>query len=72
MAITAEETLIKKYGRLLGINQLAATHDRSPHGLRATPRSSGEGVNKISATRLRLGRCLYFRTTEVADVLGIR
>lgn len=72
MTITAEETLIKQYGPLLGINQLAAIHDRFPYGLRTTLRSCGEWVNKINATCLRLGRRLYFRTIEVADVLGIR
>jgi hypothetical protein len=72
MTMTAEETLIKQYGPLLSINQLAAILDRSPDGLRTTLRSSGEWVNKINATRLRLGRRLYFRTVEVADVLGIR
>jgi hypothetical protein len=69
---TVEETLTKRYGPLLSINQLAALLDRSPDGLRITLRSSGEWVSKINATRLRLGRRVYFRTAEVADVLGIR
>jgi hypothetical protein len=72
MTMTAEETLIKQYRPLLGINQLAAIQDRSQDGLRTTPRSSGEWVNKINATHLRPGRRMYFRTIEVADVLGIR
>ena len=67
-----EETLIKQYGPLLSINQLAGILDRSTDGLRTTFRFSGEWVNKINATRLRSGRRLYFRTVEVADVLGIR
>jgi len=69
---TAEETSTKQYGPLLSITQLAALLDRSPDGLRITLRSSGEWVSKINATRLRLGRRVYFRTAEVADVLGIR
>ena len=69
---TVEETLTKQYGPLLSINQLAALLDRSPDGLRITLRSSGEWVNKINATRLRLGRRVYFRTAEIAHVLGIR
>ena len=68
----AEETLTKRYGPLLSMTQLAALLDRSPDGLRITLRSSGEWVGKINATRLRLGRRVYFRTAEVADVLGIR
>jgi hypothetical protein len=70
--MTAEGTLIKQHGPLLSINQLAGILDRSPDGLRTTLRSSGVWVNKINATRLKSGRRLYFRTVEVADVLGIR
>jgi len=70
--MTAEETLIEQYGRLLSINQLPGILDRSPDGLRTTLRSSGEWVNKFNAARLRSGRRLFFRTVEVADVLGIR
>ena len=70
--MTTEETLIKQYGPMFSINPLAGILDRSPGGLRTALRSSGEWVNKINATRLRSGRRLYFRTVEVADVLGIR
>lgn len=72
MTTPAVETLTKQYGPLLSITPLAALLDRSPDGLRITPRSSGERVNKINATRLRLGRRVYFRTAEVANMLGIR
>jgi len=70
--MTTEETLIKQYGPSLSFNQLAGILDRSPDGLRTALRFSGEWVNKINAARLRSGRRLYFRTVEVADVLGIR
>ena len=70
--MTTEETLIKQYGPMLSINQLAGILDRSTDGLRTMLRSSGEWVNKSNRTRLRSGRRLYFRTVEVADVLGIR
>ena len=72
MTTPAVETLTKQYGPVLSITQLAALLDRSPDGLRITLRSSGEWVSKINATRLRLGRRVYFRTAEVANVLGIR
>ena len=72
MTTPAVETLTKQYGPLLSITQLAALLDRSPEGLRITLRSSGEWVSKINATRLRLGRRVYFRTAEVANVLGLR
>ena len=72
MTTPAVETLTNQYGPLLSITQLAALLDRSPDGLRITLRSSGEWVSKINATRLRLGRRVYFRTAEVANVLGLR
>ena len=72
MKVISEETLIKQYGPLLSITQLAILLDRSPDGLRTTLRSSGEWVNEINAARLRSGRRWHFRTVEVADVLGIR
>jgi len=70
--MTTEETLIKQYGPMFSINPLAGILDRSPEGLHTMLRSSGEWANMINATRLRSGRRLYFRTVEVADVLGIR
>lgn len=73
MPMTTEgETLTSQYGPLLSLTQLAAILDRSPNGLRFSLRSSGEWVSKINATRLILGRRVYFRTAEVASVLGIR
>ena len=69
---TVEETLTKQYGPLLSITQLAALLDRSPDGLRITLQSSVEGVSNINATRFQLERRVYFRTAEVANVLGLR
>lgn len=67
-----EDTLIGRYGPLMNMAQLASILDRSPEGLRITLRSTGEWVEKINATRLRLGRRVYFRTSEIAQVLGVR
>ena len=72
MTMTAEKTLIMQYGPLLSTSQFAAILDRSPDGLRITLRCSGEWVNKTNATRLRVARCLYFRTVAVHTVPGIR
>ena len=68
--MTIEEALIKQYGPLLSMAQLAKVLDRSPEGLRITLRTSGEWVTRINAARLRVGRRVYFRTSEVAVVLG--
>ena len=70
--MTMEETLIQRYGPLLNYQQLAALLDRSPEGLRVTLRSSGDWINQVNATRLKLGRRVYFRTSEVARLLSSR
>jgi len=70
--IVAENSLLKRYGPLMNLVDLASMLDRSPDGLRVTLRSSGEWVEKINAARLQLGRRVYFRTAEIAEALGIR
>jgi hypothetical protein len=54
------------------LTELAKILDRSPEGLRISLRSSGEWVKQINAARLRLGRRVYFRTSEIANVLDAR
>jgi len=67
--MTIEETLLDRYGPLLSINQLASVLDRSPEGLRISLRSSEEWSLKFNATRLKIGRRVYFRTSQVAALL---
>ena len=70
--MTIEEVLVKQYGPLLSLDQLATILDRSPQGLRISLRSSDEWVRRINAARLQLGRRVYFRTSEIANVLDAR
>ena len=70
--VVAENSLLKLYGPLMNLADLASMLDRSPDGLRVTLRSSGEWVDKINGARLQLGRRVYFRTVEIAEALGIR
>ncbi len=42
-AMTIEEVLVKQYGPLLSLAELAMILDRSPEGLRISLRSSGSG-----------------------------
>jgi hypothetical protein len=69
--MTIEEALVKQYGPFLSLMELAKILDRSPEGLRSL-RSSGEWVKQTDAARLRLGRRVYFRTSEIANVLDAR
>lgn len=71
-AVFRENTLMRRYGPLMKLADLASILDRSPDGLRVTLRSTGEWVDKINSARLQLGRRVYFRTAEIAEVLGIR
>ncbi len=67
--MSIEETLVGQYGPLLTITQLAKVLNRSPEGLRISLRSTSDWVSQINASRLRLGRRVYFRTTEIAVIL---
>ena len=68
--MTIEETLLHRYGPLLSINQLASVLDRSPDGLRISLRTASEWSAKINTTRLKIGRRVYFRTSQVAQFLA--
>lgn len=65
-----EEVLVNKYGPLLSIAQLALVLDRSPDGLRISLLSKSEWSQSFNATKLKIGRRVYFRTTEVARILN--
>lgn len=64
-----EQILIDRYGALLTLPQLAETLKRSPDGLRLSLRASTEFSAKMNATRIKLGRRVYFRTPDVAKLI---
>lgn len=65
-----EEALTKEYGPLLSVAQLAKVLDRSAEGLRISLRTESDWSKPINAAKLKLGRRVYFRTAEVANVLS--
>lgn len=65
-----EEALTKEYGPLLSVAQLAKVLDRSAEGLRISLRTESVWSKPINAAKLKLGRRVYFRTAEVANVLS--
>lgn len=67
---TIEDTLIKTYGPLLSLAQLAQVLDRSPEGLRIALRTTQVWTEKINSAKLKIGRRVYFRTAEIAAVLA--
>ena len=68
--MTIEETLITKYGPLMTVVALATMLDRSPEGLRMCLRGGSAWARNINATKIQIGRRLYFRTTEIARILS--
>lgn len=70
--MTIEETLVNQHGCLMSMATLAQVLDRSPEGLRISLRSTNtsEWVQRVNATRLRIGRRVYFRTSEIASILA--
>jgi hypothetical protein len=68
--MTIEETLINKYGALLTIAQLAEILSRSVDGTRISLRTQNTWSERINATRLKIGRRVYFRTSEIAQYLA--
>jgi hypothetical protein len=65
-----EDVLIQQYGPLMSVAQLAKCLDRSPEGLRISLRTKSEWTNAINAAKLKRGRRVYFRTTEIAMTLS--
>ena len=70
--MTIEEILVEEYGPLMSLSELAMILDRTPAGLRSSLRTSGDWINGINAARLRLGRRIYFKTSEIANLLDAR
>ena len=68
--MTIEETLLQRYGPLLSISQLAVVLDRSPDGLRISLRTPNEWSTKLNTSRLKIGRRVYFRTSQVAEMFA--
>lgn len=69
--MSTAEILVSQYGPLLTLGQLAKILDRSAEGLRISLRSQSDFARKVNATRVRLGRRVYFSSTKIADVIGI-
>lgn len=67
-----EKALIAEHGCLLSIEALAKVLHRSSEGLRISLRSSNtsEWARRVNATRLKIGRRVYFRTSEIAVILS--
>lgn len=68
--MTIEDALLQRFGPLLSMAQLASVLDRSPEGLRISLRATNEWTKRINNARLTINRRVYFRTSEVAQLLS--
>lgn len=68
--MTIEKNLVERFGPLIPLAGLANLLDRSPEAVRMFLRSNSEMALRINTAKLKVGRRLYFRTAEVAQVLS--
>lgn len=68
--MTMEQVMIDRFGVLLDIDQLSRILHKSPRGLRMSLRSSTEWAMRINATKVRMGKRIYFRTADIATILS--
>lgn len=69
--MTTEAYLLKQYGPLMSMTDIAALLDRSPEGIRVALYSDTDVSRKLKPTMLRIGRRVYFRTLQVKDALAL-
>jgi len=62
-------SMFERYGPLLTLAQLAQMLSRSPDGVRIALRESNPYAEQLNAAKVRIGRRIYFRTPDVAQIL---
>lgn len=67
--MTTEELIAAKYGPLLSVVQVADLLNRTPAGLRVTLCRSGDLSDRLRECRVRIGRRVMFRVTDLAKML---
>ena len=64
--------MFDRYGPLLTLAQLAQMLNRSADGMRMALREASPYAERLNAAKVRIGRRIYFRTPDVANlILGI-
>ena len=61
--------MFDRYGPLLTLAQLAQMLNRSTDGMRMALREASPYAERLNAAKVRIGRRIYFRTPDVAQVL---
>lgn len=64
------EHMIERYGELMSYEQLAVLLKRSESGLRVTmTRRTSDAAKVLGNARIRIGRRVYFRTKQIAELI---
>lgn len=63
------QSMFDRYGPLLTLAQLAQMLNRSADGMRMALRESSAYAKQLNAAKVRIGRRIYFRTPDVAQIL---
>ena len=64
------EHMIERYGELMTYEQLASVLKRSESGLRVTmARRTSGAAQVLDNARIRIGRRVYFRTHQIAELI---
>ncbi|MCX7562823.1 DNA-binding protein [Xanthomonadaceae bacterium XH05] len=66
---TLASSMFDRYGPLLTLAQLAQMLNRSTDGMRMALREASPYVERLNAAKVRIGRRIYFRTPDVAQLL---
>lgn len=69
--MTAADYLIRQYGLLMTISDVASVLGRSPDGVRVMLYADSDLARKLKPTMIRVGRRIYFRTLQVAEELNL-
>lgn len=66
---TLASSMFDRYGPLLTLAQLAQMLNRSTDGMRMALREASPYAEHLNAAKVRIGRRIYFRTPDVAQLL---
>lgn len=67
--MSTEDVLIRTYGPLMTMSQVAHLLDRSQEGLRLTVRGNSDLGLRLMAARVKIGRRVHFRAKAIADLI---
>lgn len=70
--MTTEEWLVKNYGILLTMTDLAHLLNRSDDGIRVTISGESDFSKMLKFLRIKIGRRSYFRAKDVAQFIDSR